>query len=715
MLMAEQETLRVGFAGAGYIADWHAQALAAIPTAELVAVCDPSVEAAERLAATSGVTETFRDLATMLKRADLDVVHVLAPPECHYHLASQALQSAVHVYLEKPMCVSKAEAHGLIRMAEQHKRALGVAHNFTFYDPYVRLRDDVHCGRLGQLDQVRLTWHFELPQVRSGPFDAWMLRQSGNIMLEIGPHPVSVLLDLVGMPAEWHVVVSRPVDLPNGRPFYRRWQALTEVNNTAVDLSFSFGPGMADRAIHLRGSLGRAQLDYDANTYWLDRRSTLPDDFDRYTRTRRAASSMTRQSRATLRDCVMSKFRLTKRGNPYGISICNAARAFYQAVADGSPQDDRLCGATGVDVLSCCQAIVERSGVRDAEAAPQSMAKTRGDPTVLVTGGTGFIGRVLVRRLAEAGHVVRVVTRRNRVGLPNTHGRVQYMRGDLRRPDDIRNALVGIDAVFHLARGDGKTRSDFRSTGIEPTRRLVEACLSQGIRRLIYTGTIDSYYAGDGARKITEDTPSDPHIDRRNNYAWTKATEERMLLRMYRDYGLPVVIVRPGIVIGQGGTPFHWGVGMWHDPGVCQLWGNGDNPLPFVLVGDVADAMVKTMLTDGIEGRSYNLVDTPLLSARDYLAVFEECTCWELQKRSTPIWRFYAVDMVKWIAKAILRHPGRDRVPSYRDWQSRTQRAEFDCSRARRELDWQPCSDKQHMIDLGIIVPGMEMMSWSLC
>ena len=144
-----------------------------------------------------------------------------------------------------------------------------------------------------------------------------------------------------------------------------------------------------------------------------------------------------------------------------------------------------------------------------------------------------------------------------------------------------------------------------------------------GVKRLIYTGTIDSYYAGSHAGTITEKTPLDRNIKRRNYYARAKAAAEDVLTDMYRNEGLPAVIMRPGIVIGPGGNPFHWGVGKWSSEGVVEIWGDGMNMLPLVLVSDVATGLVRAMEVQGIEGRSYNLVDVPMLSARDYIAELE--------------------------------------------------------------------------------------------
>jgi hypothetical protein len=73
------------------------------------------------------------------------------------------------------------------------------------------------------------------------------------------------------------------------------------------------------------------------------------------------------------------------------------------------------------------------------------------------------------------------------------------------------------------------------------------------------------------------------------------------------------------------------------------------------------------------------------------------------------IWRFYAADLVKWMVKLCVGHPDRIRIPSYYDWESRTQKALFDCKRARTDLGWVPASDRKRMIEEGV---GGSLESW---
>src|SRR5262249_7281329 len=140
------------------------------------------------------------------------------------------------------------------------------------------------------------------------------------------------------------------------------------------------------------------------------------------------------------------------------------------------------------------------------------------------------------------------------------------------------------------------------------------------------------------------------NIGRRNYYARAKGAAEVILMEMHSTQRLPVVIFRPGIVIGRGGNPFHWGVGRFSDSN-CEVWGDGNNKLPFVLVVDVASALVRGIQVSGIEGRSYNLIDVPLLTARDYLTELQRLTGTTLSVHYRSIWHFYFSDLAKWGVK----------------------------------------------------------------
>ena len=179
------------------------------------------------------------------------------------------------------------------------------------------------------------------------------------------------------------------------------------------------------------------------------------------------------------------KAALAKRpdANPFDESIFRSIRAFY---ADGLRRiDPRLDGSFGTQVIRLCEAITTAAGVGppsfDSISVPLPKAAKR--PSVLVVGGTGFIGRRLVARLVDLGYGVRVLTRSARSAafdLGNLP--VELVAGSHGDPDCMNRALEGITTVYHLTKCAGKRWQDYVVGDIEPTRVLAEAAMAAGVR-----------------------------------------------------------------------------------------------------------------------------------------------------------------------------------------------------------------------------------------
>ena len=708
--------LRVALLGAGYIAGRHAKSIGSLPGLKLVAICDRAYERAEALARSFGVPRAYASLEAMLAAEPLDAVHILLPPDLHFAAARTLMEAGVSVFLEKPMCDRGPLCEELVQTAAERNVRLGVGHNFLFSRPYQQLRRDMASGALGSIDQITITWNRFLPQSALGPFDSWMLRHPRHIMLETGSHLVAHMLDLVGEPQAMEVRASNAVVLPTGRSFYRRWRVNAVQGRTAIDLNFSFVPGFAEYNLHVRGSLAAATANMERNTYTLERYRAADPDFENYAMAAEQAGQIKAQARRTLAKYVLSKLHLEKRATPYEESIALAADAFYRGFAGGE-SDQRISGAFGARVIRVCEQIGEMAHLPAEGDRPRTDSGPAGagaKAAILVLGGTGFIGKELLRQLAAEGRGVRALVR-GAAGLPEElQARVDCRRGNLLDRDALLGAMQGVECVVHLARAHVKTWADYQKFEIGATRLVAECALEAGVKRLVYAGTIDSYYAGRPGTIITEATPLDPAIGRRNLYARAKAKSEEELRRLSRERGLPLVIVRPGIVIGRGGSPFHWGVGMWRHDAVCQLWGRGNHKLPLVLVEDVARALLAAIDAPGIEGRDFNLVadqctDAQGLSAQEYLDELDRAGGIKVQRYETPIARFYLLDMLKWLVKVAVRHPER-RMPSYRDWRSRTQQARFDCTAAKTALGWNPVSERGELVRKGIAEPLREFM-----
>jgi predicted dehydrogenase/nucleoside-diphosphate-sugar epimerase len=692
---------RIALLGAGYISTWHAKAIKTIPNLILQTVCDQSSSHANQLAEQFGIKQIYNSVSEMARDTSVDSVHVLLPPDLHFPYAKELLLAGKNVFLEKPMGVSFEECQELTDIAKDQNLRVGVGHNFLFHPRYEQLRSDLKAGKLGWVDRIEIHWHKELPQLRHGPFGIWMLREPGNIVLETGAHLFAYLLDLFGAPISTEVIHGLTRQLPSGVVIPQQWSMHCHYEKLHAILIMSANPGFAEHSIHVRGSLGSATADLENNTYVLRRHTPFMDDIDRYARSRNEGKELARQGFAGIRNYVLSKFSKRIPGSVYGLSIAKAIESFYN-----SSNDSRTSGEFGCSVISQCVNTIRLSRIDlTKKTIPPQAATSIKHPaaTILVLGSTGFIGQSLCRTLMAQGHSIRVLVR-DALKLPEDirNSSIEIVKGDLQNRKDLINSLNGIEHVYHLARPMVKTWDDFQKQEIDVTMEIAKACVNAKVKRLYYTGTIDSLYAGGKAGVIREDTPLDPNIANRNLYARAKAISETQLLAMQRKEGLPVIIVRPGIVIGRGGSPFHWGIGMWHFGSVCQVWGNGENKLPLVLVDDVSIGLTKLMNPNVMPGQILQLVGDPCLNAREYLDELEKHASIKLQRQYVLPWRFYLNDMGKWIVKTLVRHPER-RLPSYFDWESRTQKAFFDCSETKRILDWQPTSDRNSIIQDGIV------------
>jgi nucleoside-diphosphate-sugar epimerase len=265
------------------------------------------------------------------------------------------------------------------------------------------------------------------------------------------------------------------------------------------------------------------------------------------------------------------------------------------------------------------------------------------------------------------------------------------------------DAMKGIDVVFNLAKSTDTTWEGCLRNDVGVAVSIGEAALAAGVKRLIYTGTIASYDMSDPARRITEQTPFASDMSDRNLYARSKAECERRLTALRQDRGLPLVIARPGIVVGPGGPLQHWGIGRWHGAGAVRVWGNGRNILPFVLNDDVADGLVRMTDTEAAVGQSFNLVGEPMFSARDYFDAIHDALGARIRVSPGNLHLFHAADAAKYLLKTrVLRKPGAVRS-SLVDWKSRAHLARFDNAHPKQMLGWAPEADRSRFIERAIV------------
>ncbi|WP_342078276.1 NAD-dependent epimerase/dehydratase family protein [Yoonia sp. SS1-5] len=693
-----QKEMRVGLIGAGYIASRHASAVELNKQGRVTAVCDVSETTAREFAGSIGA-QPYTSVDDMIAAGVCDIVHILTPPHTHAPLAIQCLNAGLHVFVEKPFALSRDEAAAILAAEEASAGQIAVCHNFLGLPSYAKLKKLVADGSIGRIDTVEVNWRFPLTPLRSGPYNLWMLREPQNLLFEIGPHLFAFATDLGGALTDIQVSTGKPITLPGNLGVrHQTWRVLAKAGSIDVAINISLVEGVDDRSVYVRGTNAVARLDYAQDTLNMRYENAAELVIS-------PLSQQLSQAGQNIKNgAVNAAKQLTSlnRKNPYDLSFTNTVQAIYTALSANKPMDARFSGDAAATVVKNIAAVVNSApaaAIADIPAAPAGSP----NPTVLVVGGTGFIGRHLTRSLVASGRDVRVLSRGAGGPFSDLSDRVEMFAASLKDAESLEKAMQGIDVVYHLAKSDNATWEGYLENDIGVTERLAEAAMKAGVKRFIYTGTIASYDMSDPAQTITEASGFGDDIESRNLYARAKALSEERLMDMHQLRGLPLVIARPGIVIGEGGPLQHWGIGKWNGAGAVQLWGNGKNILPFVLIDDVSDALIKMIDRDDILGKDYNLIGEPMMTGRGYFDAIHQSMNARLRVKSSSFIALHLIEKLKYtLKKNVLRKRNLSQI-SLADWKSRGHLSPFDNSKAKADLDWQPVRDKDEFIRRAIV------------
>lgn len=680
---------RICLVGAGNIARVHAEVLGQMPEVSVVAVADPRRGAAEALAKLLPGARPVNSAAEAFAAGDFEAAHVLTPPDTHAAIALPLLAAGCDVLLEKPMAASHEQCERLAEAAAASGAALGINQNFLFHPAFVALRRAVTDGRRGRLRFVDCVYSVPLRQLAAGQFGHWMFAAPVNILLEQAVHPLSQIAALLGGIEAVEAVPDAPQVLCEGRRFHAGWTISLRGPRLSATLRFAVGETFPLWQLNAVCDDGAIVADILGRRVHMMGRTRFADPIDGVVAPALSAADMVAGGIANAGRYGAALLGLSKRNDPFFRSMQGSIAAFHAA-----PARFEANAAFGARLVGLCEEIAARLPAEENRPTPpQAPATLSGRPDVAVLGGTGFIGRATVARLLQEGLSVTVMAR-SMDGLPPLFSgpRVRLLRGDIADAGVVAEAVAGAGAVVNLAHGGGGADyAAVRAAMVGGAEVVARACLAAGTSRLLHVGSIASLYLGPDAGPVTGATPPDREAARRADYARAKAECDLMLLDLHAREGLPVVVLRPGLVVGRGTSPIHSGLGFFNAEQHVIGWNRGDNPLPFVLADDVATAILGALRAEGAEGRCYNLVGDVRPTAREYLAWLAEATNRPLRFHPKFPVTLLAEDSAKWLLK---RAGGRrSPPPSRRDLLSRGLSAPFDCSDAKRDLGWAPLAD----------------------
>jgi len=196
--------VRTGVIGLGYWGPNLARNLSEHGRSELTWLCDLDAEATLKMGARYPTARTTTDVSQMLADPELDAVAIVTPVSTHHALAAAALAAGKHVFIEKPLAASSAEALDLMRRADQAGLVLFPGHTFLYSPPVVKIKEVLDAGDLGEI------YFISMSRVNLG-----LHQHDVSVIWDLGPHDFSILRYWFGeLPSEFSAV-TRSCIIPN--------------------------------------------------------------------------------------------------------------------------------------------------------------------------------------------------------------------------------------------------------------------------------------------------------------------------------------------------------------------------------------------------------------------------------------------------------------------------------------------------------------------
>lgn len=537
MTQALDRKLRVALIGGGKMALQHAAAIAVLDSAELIAVVDPYF-AKDTLEKRFGIgVSAFASTREMYESSQPDVVHIVTPPASHVDLAREALNYGAHAYVEKPFALHSKDAKSLLLDADGKGLKLCAAHQVLFQKSGYQMREALPL--IGE--PVHIESYFSFRQVRtSGRGRLSPVEQ----LVDILPHPVYLLLSVLreGQPLETPARITALSTSEDGEV-----RAIVECGSRRAFLLVSLRARPVESYLRIAGVNGSLFADF------------VISGLTRLTGPGFSAPAVVlrpyQQAFQLIFHTTANLFRMLWRRHKSYPGLAELIGEFYTCILNNHPSP--VDPTSIVQTVELCEEITESLRQSEKEAEQRSrqllseeesklprIEKSKG---VLLTGGTGFLGRAVAAELRQSGFRVRVPTRK----LPQMSARVpgvEYIEADLSQ-ELSADVFNGLSQVVHLAAETHGSPEDHRSNTIIATNNLAKSAAAAGITNLIEAGSIavlkPPSSPGDS---LSEKSPVDDDSSR-GPYVNAKAEQERILAGAEKQDGMSVRTIRLGPLV----------------------------------------------------------------------------------------------------------------------------------------------------------------------
>ncbi|MGB4069144.1 MAG: Gfo/Idh/MocA family oxidoreductase, partial [Nitrospira sp.] len=520
---------RIALFGAGRHAQHHARAILRCAGAQLVAVADPSDSAQAAMRNIVPGVKSYGTPEELLAAERPDVVHICTPPASHAPLARAAIQAGSHIYVEKPFTERVEDAQQILDEART-KNLLVCAGHQLLYEPPTRVLAQF-LPSIGRV--VHVESYFSFRTVRHAPGGRTVLR-ADHQLLDILPHPVYLLLRVLEQAAEGHTeLVSLEVSQAG------TVHALVRRGEITGTLIVTLEGRPVESYLRVVGKNGTLFADYVRGT---TQRSIGPGSsgIDKLFAPYRQAWQLLTGTTSSM----ANRFLKSQRSYP---GLTELFSVFYESVRTKSPSP--LSPESLLDTVRICERVAEALKVGEAKALASAAPRPVDSRGVLVTGGTGFLGKEIVRALLKRDRPVRVVARRE----PSPWERImgaEYVVADV-AIGTASHLFKGVDTIIHAAAETAGGWPEHQRNSLDATAQMIKGAAAAGVRHFIHVSSLAVLAQGTGS-PIGDNHPLEPDSKGSGPYVWGKLESEKLAVQLGEDLGVSVKIARPGALVNYG-------------------------------------------------------------------------------------------------------------------------------------------------------------------
>jgi len=529
--------IKVGVIGCGKMGLHHLNAIQKIDNTSIVAVSDPFIDQSHKFQLLEENVKIFSDPQNLIDQVKPDVVHICTPPETHIDFTKYALQHGVNVYVEKPFALLRSDAEQAIKLAEESGVKVCAGHQILFEGAAIKALQNLKM--LGKIIQVES--YFSFRQVRRS-------LTSVEQLTDILPHPTYLLLHFLNKSSksQWKEKVDiRFLDIAPNFDVH----GILRMGDVTGILTVTLDARPVESYLKVVGTNGSLYADFVRGTTIL-----LPGPGTSVVSAILYPYSLAKQLAVNSTSAFFRRALRKQKSYPGLLELINA---FYKCILNGKPAP--ISNDLIINTVHVCQKITEKLREVEAESNKrgrlelESLEKKISPPDpdkdlILVTGGTGFLGKVVVSELRNKGYPVRVITRR----LPSFSHRVpgvEYVVADLYNSVPI-SFLEGVDTVIHCAAETAGKKADHERNTVSATKNIIDLSYQADIGRFIHISSVAVIKSNkDVVRPLDENSPIDVGNIKRGPYVWAKAESEQLITKKCSDLGIEHRIIRLGPLI----------------------------------------------------------------------------------------------------------------------------------------------------------------------